>query len=82
MQHTHDPAQTGEQPPAFWTHADMPLHPRPPTQGKLSVEIRRHMARRPAMIAAVTQPMPELAHVSFDPVNDRIGSRRLADGGG
>ena len=74
MQLTQQPAQNGEQLTAFWTLLDMPLQPRAPARGKLSVEVIRHPAWRPPMIAAETHAMEELAHQCCDPVKARRGS--------
>jgi hypothetical protein len=40
----------------------MPFHPRALAQGKLSVEIVRHMTWGPAVIAAEPEAMEEIAH--------------------
>jgi hypothetical protein len=77
MQPTQYPAQPGKQPIALSTLLGMPLHPPAPAQAKLSVEIVRHSVQRPAMIAASTNPIEELAHLWLDPVKGREGSHAI-----
>jgi hypothetical protein len=75
MQRVQQAAESREQPPAFAAVGEVALDPPAPTWSELAVEILRHAAWSPAVVAPEARAFKQLAHSRFDPIRGRNGSR-------
>ncbi len=66
--------QLAEQATALRTLRDVALHPGAPCRYELRVQIRRHVARRPAMVDSEPCPVDEPTHADSDLHQRRSGS--------